>query len=121
VNARLPKGLFLLLAVSATIYFFHYYRLLPDVVASHFDKHGLANGLQTKQTFGEVFLGMTDLFAFLVFGIPTIIAVMPRRLINLPNKEYWLSPEQWAASMRFLSPWFAWFGCAVYAVINLGL
>ena len=102
-----------MLAVSATIYFFHYYRLLPDVVASHFDKHGLANGLQTKQ--------MTDLFAFLVFGIPTIIAVMPRRLINLPNKEYWLSPEQWAASMRFLSPWFAWFGCAVYAVINLGL
>jgi uncharacterized membrane protein len=119
MNARLPKGLFLLLAICASIYLAHYYPRLPRVVASHFDQHGFANGWQTKQRFFELFAGMTLLSAFLVFGIPTIIALMPRQLINLPHKEYWLGPERQTASMQFLSTWFAWFGCAVYAVILL--
>jgi uncharacterized membrane protein len=117
VNARAPKTAFLLLAVCGSIYFYHDYPLLPNVIASHFDLQGVANGWQTKQRFFGVFGGMMALSAFLVFGIPTIIAITPRQLINLPNKDYWLRPEEWAASMRFLSAWFAWFGCAVYAVI----
>ena len=118
-NARLPKWLFLLLAVCGSIYFSHYYPLLPRVVASHFDQHGFANGWQAKRSFFEVFAGMTLLSAFLAFGIPTLMGITPRQLINLPNKDYWLGPEQRAATMRFLSTWFAWFGCAVYAVIIL--
>jgi len=62
---------------------------------------------------------MTLLSAFFVFAIPAIISVMPRQLVNLPNKEYRLAPEQRTASMQFLNAWFAWFGCAVYAVILL--
>jgi uncharacterized membrane protein len=119
VNSRLPKALFLLLAFCATIYFSHYYPLLPKVVASHFDKHGFANGWQTKQRFFEVFAAMTLLSTFLVFGIPAIMPLMPKQLINLPNKEYWLGAGRLAASMQFLSAWLAWFGCAVYAVIIL--
>jgi uncharacterized membrane protein len=119
MNARLPKGLFLVLAVCASIYFSHYYPLLPRVIASHFDRHGFANGWQTKQRFFQFPTGMTLLSAFLVFAIPAIVSVMPRQLVNLPNKEYWLAPGQRTASMQFLSAWFAWFGCAVYAVIIL--
>lgn len=115
-NARLPRALFLLTAVCTSIYFSYYYPLLPKVVASHFDLHGIANGWQTKQGFFEVLAGTTFLSAFLVFGIPTMIAVMPG-LINLPNKDYWLAPGQRAASLEFLSGWFAWFGYAVYLVI----
>lgn len=119
MNARLPKALFLSLAFCAGAYFRHYYPRLPAIVASHFDQHGFANGWETKERFFEVFAGMTLLSAVLVFGIPMIIAFIPRQLINLPNKEYWLSREQRAASMEFLNAWFAWFGCAVYAVIIL--
>lgn len=119
MNARLPKGLFLLLAVCASIYFAHYYPLLPKVVASHFDQHGFANGWQAKQGFFEIFAGTTLLAALLVFGMPALISITPRRLVNLPNKDYWLGPQQWASSMEFLNAWFAWFGCAVYLVIIL--
>ena len=117
MSARLPKGLFLILAVFGSIYFSHYYPLLPRVIASHFDRHGFANGWESKERFFELFAGMTMLSAFLVFGIPAIIALMPKQLINLPHKDYWLGPERRIASMQFLSAWFAWFGCAVYAVI----
>jgi uncharacterized membrane protein len=117
VKAGLPKGLFLLAAAIAGAYFRHYYPLLPNIMASHFDARGVPNGWSPKQAFFEIFAGMTVLAAALVFGIPKIIAVTPRQLINLPHKEYWLGPEQRAASMEFLGGWFAWFGCAVYAVI----
>jgi len=33
MKARLPKGLFLILAVCSSIYFSHYYPLLPKVIA----------------------------------------------------------------------------------------
>ena len=116
-NARLPKGLFIATVVVAWLYFSHYYFLLPRVVASHFDQHGFANGWQTKQSFFGIFAGMSLLAAFLVFGLPATISVMPTRLINLPHKDYWLGPDERAASLQFLSAWFAWFGCAVYFVI----
>jgi len=117
VNSRLPKGLFLLAAATAGAYFRHYYPVLPNIIGSHFDARGIPNGWSTKQAFFQIFAGMTVLAAALVFGIPKIITFTPMQLINLPTKKYWLGPEQWAASMEFLSAWFAWFGCAVYAVI----
>ena len=117
MSARLPKGLFLLLAVSSGLYFRHYYPLLPNIMASHFDARGVANGWSSKQAFFQTVASMTLLGAVLVFGMPKIIAIMPTQMINLPNKKYWLAPEQRAASMDFLGGWFAWFGCAVYAVL----
>ena len=109
----------MLTAACASIYFSFYYPLLPKVVASHFDLHGIANGWQPKQVFFEVLGGMTVLSAFLVFGVSAMVSVIPSQFINLPNKDYWLAPEQRAASMEFLSGWFAWFGYAVYLVIIL--
>ncbi|HZP34235.1 MAG TPA: hypothetical protein VFB23_12830 [Candidatus Acidoferrales bacterium] len=116
-RARLPKLLFFATAAGAWLYFLHDYPQLPRVIASHFDQHGFANGWQTKQSFFGTFAGMTALGAFLVFALPTTVSVLPARWINLPHKDYWLGPEQRAASLRFLSAWFAWFGCAVYFVI----
>src|ERR1700680_1866538 len=120
-NARLPRVLFLLTAVCTSIYFSYYYPLLPKVVASHFDVHGIANGWQTKQGFFEVLAGTTALSAFLIFGIPipTMIGIVPDQFINLPNKDYWLAPEQRAASLEFLSGWVAWFCSRGYLLIIL--
>ena len=53
------------------------------------------------------------------FGIPRIIASMPPRLINLPNRQYWLAPEHLAETMAFLNAYFAWFGCAVFLIMIL--
>jgi uncharacterized membrane protein len=117
MNARLPKSVFAVMVVYAAIHFSSYYSQLPAVVASHFDVHGNANGWQNKQAFFSVFVGVTTLAAILVFVLPALMALVPRQFVNLPNKDYWLSPERLEASHRFLSTWFAWYGCAVYGVI----
>jgi uncharacterized membrane protein len=116
-DAGLPRLLFVVLAVGAAVYFASYYPQLPDVVASHFNGRGVANGWQTKPAFFGVLVGVSVLAAVIGFGIPRIITALPPQLINLPNKAYWLAPDHLAATMEFLKNFFAWFGCVVLVVI----
>jgi uncharacterized membrane protein len=119
MQPRLPKLLFLLLAAYAAVHFSAYYSQLPEVVASHFDARGVANGWQTKSAFFAVFVGVTVLAVVVGFGVPRIIGVVPARWINLPNKRYWLAPEHLAETLEFLNTYFAWFGCAVFLIVIL--
>ena len=117
MHSRLPKLVFVGLAAYAAVHFSSYYSQLPDVVASHFNGRGVANGWQTKSAFFTVFIGVSVLSVVIGFGIPRIISAMPQQLINLPNKKYWLSPERLVETQAFLNNYFAWFGCAVFLVI----
>jgi uncharacterized membrane protein len=118
MQSRLPKFLFLVLAACAVIHFSSYYSQLPGVVASHFDVRGAANGWQTKSVFLGFFVGAIALASVLAFGVPYIISRTPARLINLPNKDYWLAPERRTSTIAFLGRYFAWFGCAALAVVS---
>jgi uncharacterized membrane protein len=118
-ETRLPKLVFAVLAIGAAIYFSSCYAQLPDVMASHFNARGMPNGWQTKSAFFSVLIAVSVLAAVIGFGIPRLITLLPPEYINLPNKRYWLAPERRAETMDFLAGYFAWFGCALFAVILL--
>ncbi|HEX4414739.1 MAG TPA: DUF1648 domain-containing protein [Lacipirellulaceae bacterium] len=84
------------------------YPQLPDKIASHFDAHGVPNDWSSKETFvrmaGGTFVGV----ALLLCAMPIIMRLTPS-LLNLPNKDYWLAPEQRDATFQFLSTWMLWF------------
>src|SRR5258708_17954757 len=88
-------------------------------MASHFNARGVANGWQTKSAFFSVLIGVSVLAAVVGFGIPHLIKLLPPEFINLSNRRYWLAPERRAETMDFLNGYFAWFGCALFAVILL--
>jgi len=117
VDSRLPKLLFATLAVFAAACFYSVYDTLPQVVASHFDAYGNANGWASKQAFLVFFILVSVIPAALVFVVPAIIKALPVDLINLPNKRYWLSPQRSDKTLDFLTSSFAWFGCAVYGLM----
>ena len=114
MDSRLPKLTFALLALNAVVHFASAYAKLPEVVASHFDARGTPNGWQTKQAFFQVLLIVSVFVAGIGFAMPKIISALPPKLINLPNKNYWLAPERVAETMAFLTNYCAWFACALF-------
>lgn len=85
------------------------YPRLPDNIASHFNAAGVPDGWSTKQEFvwlgGGTFLGL----GLLMGVLPVLMRIMPPSLINLPDKDYWLGPEQRDDTFRFFAVWSYWF------------
>jgi len=116
LDSRLPKLIFILLVLYAALHFSSVYSQLPDVVASHFNGRGAANGWQTKQAFFTVLVAVTVLCTLVGFGLASLIGAIPAQLINLPNKRYWLAPEHREETLEFFKTYSAWFACAIYSL-----
>jgi len=70
--------------------------VLPSQVAIHFGLNGMADGWAPSYVYVLIMAG-AQLFSFFLFCalhffVPRLILSSPPELINLPNKEYWLSP-----------------------------
>jgi uncharacterized membrane protein len=116
-NTRLPSSIFFSLALLGGVQYFYYAPRLPEMLASHFGVTGAVNGWQSKTAFSSIELMIILVATIVAFGIPRIIEAMPVSVINLPHKEFWLSPERREASYAYIRSWNAWFGCALLAFL----
>jgi hypothetical protein len=91
--------------------------VLPDVVASHFDAAGHANGWMPRAWFIRFYAGITFFLTgtFLLAGL-AMSGLNPDR-INLPNREHWLSPERRAETLAWISDWSRWMGVGALLLI----
>ncbi|HYL64553.1 MAG TPA: DUF1648 domain-containing protein [Candidatus Methylomirabilis sp.] len=114
---RIPRILFFAIALAAIAQCLRDFPLLPERMASHFGASGMPNGWMTKTQFFMTF-AVTLLPALLVeFWVSRSIATKPDTKFNLPNKEYWLSPERRAETFRYFESFFAWYGCVFLFVV----
>jgi hypothetical protein len=118
-NTRLPSSIFFLLASLGAVQYFYYAPRLPEIVASHFGKAGTVNGWETRTLFFSLELGSILLATIISFGVPRSIEALPISMINLPHKEFWLSPERRDETFSYLRVWTLWFGCALLAFLLL--
>jgi uncharacterized membrane protein len=89
-----------------------YYPQLPAQVASHFDAAGRPNAWSPKSAYFALHTFIVLVVTICFAALPAWLERAPARLINLPNKDYWLAPERRAATMARIASALTWFGCA---------
>jgi uncharacterized membrane protein len=96
-----------MVAALQTIYYSH---KLPPRIASHFGAGGVADRWSSTSSFFVTYWLVIALVFVVYLVVPYLIGVLPRQLINLPNKDYWLSGEMYPYAMSRLRAQFRWLG-----------
>lgn len=67
---------------------------LPERMASHFSASGAPNGWSSPGQFFGLMFAINVLYVLIFVVSPLLIKIVPARYVNLPNRDYWLSPER---------------------------
>jgi uncharacterized membrane protein len=94
-------------AIAAQILFFA--AQLPEHVASHFDASGRPDGWSSRGAILGMYIGLCLFLALTFWGCIVLVGRVPSTMLNVPNREYWLSGERRAETIRYLQRQLAWF------------
>ncbi|MGB8170184.1 MAG: DUF1648 domain-containing protein [Chthoniobacteraceae bacterium] len=119
-NSRIGP-LFLAFLLAAFVAFVAYSsKELPDRVATHFDLHGKANGWMTRAQHLKFTIGVGVGTPLFILGVFALVAKMKGWGLNIPNKDYWLAPEQQEQTYAFLQRHGMWLACLM-VVFHAGM
>jgi uncharacterized membrane protein len=109
---RVSRAVLLLLALLGVAQLVHFYPVLPETVASHFDGAGRPNGFQSRDGFVLLSASILAMTVLICGGIGLVLGRIPSKWINLPNREHWLAPERREETIASISGQLEWFGAA---------
>jgi len=89
--------------------------MLPERVATHFDGAGRAKGWMSRVGHLWGSLGTHLGVAGFILGLCAVMHRLPPGLLNLPNKDYWGTPERYPEACAVLREW-SWWLAAVMLV-----
>ena len=75
---------------------------LPIVVASHFGPGGAPNGFMPHRSYVRFTLAFVVLLPLLLNLVAGAVERLPEKLVNIPNRQYWLAPERRAQAVGML-------------------
>lgn len=81
--------------VLATVSLF----VLPEQTAIHFGLGGAPGGWASSRTSTLLMLAMHTVVFCALYVSPRLLTSVPRRWINLPNRDYWLQPAHRAQAV----------------------
>lgn len=93
-NEKLSKFIFLTVFLFSLIIPIFFYNNLPDKVASHFNFRNEADAWMNKSSYIFFHYGLIIFFTLTFVGLAYIIPKLPKTLINIPNKDYWLNEKR---------------------------
>jgi uncharacterized membrane protein len=109
---------FLLICGALALDVAHYLPLVPEPLASHFGFSGRPNGWTSHSRMIAGLTVLVLLFAA-IFAATFFFGRIPDRLINVPNKTYWLAPDRREATLLYISVWLRWFLVLTLAFLTL--
>jgi len=107
----IPYSVFLVLYLAFLVLQVSSDDLLPPRVATHFGFSGQADGWMDRGSYlAFEGISLAALAAFFA-GISLFVRSLPARYINLPRKDYWLTPARRALTGRILRARMGWLLC----------
>ena len=88
--------------------------VLPDRVAIHFGSGGVANGWASNTANTFLMFGLDTLLFFSLYLSPQLVSKLPAKWVSLPNRDYWLSPENKTRAVETMSRFLWQFGTALF-------
>jgi uncharacterized membrane protein len=79
------------------------FAILPDRVAIHFGPGGSPNGWASNLTNTLIMLSVHTLVFCSLYFSPRLIARVPSKWISLPNRDFWLAPQNRANATEMFS------------------
>lgn len=113
----LSRSIFIIVLVLCLAQAVYYYPLLPERVASHFGPSGRPDAWSGKDAFIEIYVGVIAFIAVLFSGMGFVLRKIPDSMINLPNKDYWLSPGRRQETVDRIARQAFWFGSATLVLM----
>lgn len=92
--------------IVATLFIVSTSQTLPPLVASHFGLNGQANNFMSRADYEWFMVGIIFLLSIFVSYLPILALKRFPSLVNLPNKQYWLSPERFELTVTYLRRYF---------------
>jgi len=88
--------------------------ILPSRVAIHFGSGGVANNWSSSYFNTFFFVGVNTFLFLVLYFTPRLVFTLPAKWINLPNKDYWLRPENKTRTVEMFSSFMYEFGAALF-------
>ncbi len=88
--------------------------ILPDRVAIHFGPGGMPDNWAPSYVNSLLFLGMDTLLFLSLYFSPRLVFIFPASWVNLPNRQFWLDPENRDRAVRKISALMCQFGVAIF-------
>jgi len=93
--------------------------VLPEQAAIHFGLGGAPDGWASSRTSTLLMLGMHTVVFCALYVSPRLLTSVPRRWINLPNRDYWLQPPRRAQAVARFRQHLWRFGTALFVFMFL--
>jgi uncharacterized membrane protein len=117
-KVKYPAALFLFVVVISFVLPVVYYKNLPVVIASHFNVRNNTDSWMSREYFLVFQLVVTTLLSVLFLLTTFAIHKLPKSLINLPNKDYWLDDARKDETYSVIQRFMYWFGSLTLMLIN---
>lgn len=93
---------------------------LPERMATHFNGAGEADGWMSRSDHQLFMLIFGLAFPMVIVLLSYATRFLPRGMVNIPNRDYWLAPERRTETSSYLVYHSLWLAClAVCFVIGL--
>ena len=90
---------------------------LPPLVASHFGVGGAVDGFMSRNAYVGYMLVGVVVIPLLIVVPQRLVRSIPPRLINVPNRDYWLAPERIESTLDYLRNHAVWFAALLVAFL----